>query len=480
MDSPTRPGRGSARSPAASGRLDLALALVGDPDSSSWTSDDRLRSARAAQRVGDRAKPLRVSARPCPHHPLHGRGPAPRAHRVAVMAGGRIVAEGSPDSIAGGAAGRSSVIRFRSPPASARRPARPCPRRRRARGDRDRGADARARRADRVGGGPRPRARPASAWPRGPSRTRTRLVGEDGGGPPRRGRAAMRDVGLLVRQVGYEQRTYWRTPSSAFFTFAFPLVLLFIFTTMYRTTSLAMLGGISYAQYFAPGIVAFGVISACYTNIAITLCFRRDFGVPQAPAGTPLPPWIFMGGHIGSSVVVSALLTAITTAVGMAVYGVSAPAHGARCWSARRGRLLLLRARPGCHRRDPQRPRRAVVNGALFRCCSCRARSSRSTPRRGWPGRVVVPGGALPARGVRRVRPGLGRRRRERPSRPISRSCSPGRRRPCSRSAASAGAAPPLTPGRPRGQGLAWWCAPRRRSAASSPEWMQSGMPTPR
>jgi len=134
---------------------------------------------------------------------------------------------------------------------------------------------------------------------------------------------------MLVRQVGYEQRTYWRTPSSAFFTFAFPIVLLITFASMYRARSLGALGGISYAQYFVPGIVAFGVISACYTNIAITLCFRRDLGVLKRLRGTPLPPWVFMGGHIGSSLVVSVLLVLITTAVGALGYGVPLPAHRA-------------------------------------------------------------------------------------------------------------------------------------------------------
>lgn len=178
----------------------------------------------------------------------------------------------------------------------------------------------------------------------------------------------MRDLRLLVRQVAYEQRTYWRTPSSAFFTFAFPLLLLFIFTTMYRGTTLAALGGISYAQYFVPGIVAFGVISACYTNIAITLCFRRDLGVLKRLRGTPLPPWIFMGGHIGSSLVVSAILAAITIGVGMAFYGVPSPAHigalavsllaGAFCFCALG--LAVTALVPNAHAAP------AVVNGGLL------------------------------------------------------------------------------------------------------------------
>jgi len=178
----------------------------------------------------------------------------------------------------------------------------------------------------------------------------------------------VRTLGILARQVGYEQRTYWRTPSSAFFTFAFPLLLLFIFTTMYRSTSIAALGGISYAQYFVPGIVAFGVISACYTNIAITLCFRRDLGVLKRLRGTPIPPWVFMGGHVGSSLVVSVLLTAITTAVGVAVYDVRGPGHwvallaslaaGAFCFCALG--LAVTTVIPNAHAAP------AVVNGALF------------------------------------------------------------------------------------------------------------------
>jgi ABC-2 type transport system permease protein len=132
----------------------------------------------------------------------------------------------------------------------------------------------------------------------------------------------MRSLALIARQVRYEQKIYWRSPSSAMFTFAFPLLLLVIFESINQGRRL---GEISYNQYYVPGIVAFGVISACYTNLAIGLCFRRDAGVLKRIRGTPLPPWIFMAGNIGSSLVVSAILTALTTAAGVAFYGVTAP-----------------------------------------------------------------------------------------------------------------------------------------------------------
>jgi ABC-2 type transport system permease protein len=147
----------------------------------------------------------------------------------------------------------------------------------------------------------------------------------------------VRTAALLARQVGYEQRTYWRSPSSAVFTFAFPVLLLVIFASVNQDRTLALLGGITYAQYYVPQIVAFGVISACYTNLAIVMCFRRDSGALKRVRGTPLPPWVFMAGNIGSSLIVSGLLVALTTGAGALLYDVTFPGR----YGSLAGSLLL-------------------------------------------------------------------------------------------------------------------------------------------
>ena len=41
-----------------------------------------------------------------------------------------------------------------------------------------------------------------------------------------------RRLGLALRQVGYTNKSFWRNPASAFFTFAFPLMFLVIFTSL--------------------------------------------------------------------------------------------------------------------------------------------------------------------------------------------------------------------------------------------------------
>ena len=40
----------------------------------------------------------------------------------------------------------------------------------------------------------------------------------------------MSDLSLTLRQLKFENRSFWRNPAAAFFTFVFPLMFLFIFT----------------------------------------------------------------------------------------------------------------------------------------------------------------------------------------------------------------------------------------------------------
>ncbi|HEX3607176.1 MAG TPA: ABC transporter permease [Candidatus Dormibacteraeota bacterium] len=137
----------------------------------------------------------------------------------------------------------------------------------------------------------------------------------------------MSDATMALRQVGYEQRAFWRNPASAFFAFAFPLMFLGIFGTQNRGARLESLGGIPYNSYYVPALITFGVIGACMTNISMTMTIRRDSGVLKRVRGTPLPPWVFMAGVIGSSAVVSAILALLLTAAGNVFYSVNLPHH---------------------------------------------------------------------------------------------------------------------------------------------------------
>jgi ABC-2 type transport system permease protein len=136
----------------------------------------------------------------------------------------------------------------------------------------------------------------------------------------------MSDVALVTTQLRYEQKSYWRNPAAAFFTFAFPLVLFFILVATAGSQRDKDLGGVKLAQYYTPSILSFAVMSACFLNIAMNLVRQREDGVLKRMRGTPLPAWALIGGIIGSAVVVAALLSALTIVFAIAVYGVSLPA----------------------------------------------------------------------------------------------------------------------------------------------------------
>jgi ABC-2 type transport system permease protein len=137
----------------------------------------------------------------------------------------------------------------------------------------------------------------------------------------------MKPGALVAHQVRYEQKAYWRNPASAFFTFVFPLVFLVIFASLNNGATIDFLGGLAYNQFFVPAIIAFGVISATYTQLAITLTLRRQTGELKRLRTTPLPSWALIGGLLGNSMVVAVLITALTTALGIVAYGVVFPGH---------------------------------------------------------------------------------------------------------------------------------------------------------
>jgi len=140
----------------------------------------------------------------------------------------------------------------------------------------------------------------------------------------------MSDLGLLLRQVVYTNRTFWRNPASAFFTFVFPLLFLVIFTTLLGNeevdTGTAV---IKTSTYYVAAQGAFGLISACFTNVALQIVFARDGGVLKRIRGTPLPPWVFLSARVIHATLIGLILVAITVAFGAVFYDASVPTGAA-------------------------------------------------------------------------------------------------------------------------------------------------------
>jgi ABC-2 type transport system permease protein len=135
--------------------------------------------------------------------------------------------------------------------------------------------------------------------------------------------APRHDLALVLWQVRYEQRAFWRNRGRAFFSFLFPLMFLVIFASLYGGARLSSRGNIPYNDFFVPGILAYGVITTTFVNMAISTAILRDEGVLKRMQGTPLPRWAYMAGRVGSTIVIVAAMTALTLGLGALAYGVN-------------------------------------------------------------------------------------------------------------------------------------------------------------
>ena len=136
----------------------------------------------------------------------------------------------------------------------------------------------------------------------------------------------MSAVSMTATQIRYVNKSFWRNPASAFFTFAFPLMFLVIFTSLLGHYNVQIgTRTVNSATYYVASMATFAVITACYNNIAIQLTFQRDAGVLKRTNGTPLPSSTFLGARIVHALLISVLLVVITAAFGKAFYSASIP-----------------------------------------------------------------------------------------------------------------------------------------------------------
>jgi ABC-2 type transport system permease protein len=135
-------------------------------------------------------------------------------------------------------------------------------------------------------------------------------------------------LALALRQVRFENLAFWRNPPAAFFTVAFPLMFLVIFNLAFGNQTIEV-GSRTTRQstFILPVIIVFSVITACFTNVAMSIAFARDGGVLKRIKGTPLPAWAFLFGKITHAVLLALLLVAVSSAAGALFYGVDLPTN---------------------------------------------------------------------------------------------------------------------------------------------------------
>jgi ABC-2 type transport system permease protein len=112
-----------------------------------------------------------------------------------------------------------------------------------------------------------------------------------------------------------------RSPAATFFTVVLPIIFLVIFTSIFGNEIISSTGA-RVATVYVPGILALALVSANFMNAAIVTVIRRESGVLKAMRATPLPPWVYVGGQVAASLVLTALMTLLVIGIGWLGYSV--------------------------------------------------------------------------------------------------------------------------------------------------------------
>ncbi len=144
--------------------------------------------------------------------------------------------------------------------------------------------------------------------------------------PPAAGAPAGAVPGVLalgLARTRLEVLQFSRERTSMVFTFAFPVILLFIFGSVFKGQIIR--GGVDFTQYFAAGMIASGIVLTSFQSLAIGIAIERDDGTLKRLRGTPMPAAAYFLGKIGLVLVTGVVQDVILLGVGAALFGLTLP-----------------------------------------------------------------------------------------------------------------------------------------------------------
>ncbi|MEU8383628.1 ABC transporter permease [Streptosporangium sp. NPDC048865] len=141
----------------------------------------------------------------------------------------------------------------------------------------------------------------------------------------RAGRPSVIRLGLSRTVV--ENRMFFRERDAVIFTFAFPIVMLVLFGSIF---SGEMEGtGLTVSQLYVAGLIGTATMTG-FQNLGINVAMDRDDGTLKRLAGTPLPRTSYFIGKALNTLSVSFLQVVILLAIGVALFGLELPSEASR------------------------------------------------------------------------------------------------------------------------------------------------------
>jgi ABC-2 type transport system permease protein len=130
---------------------------------------------------------------------------------------------------------------------------------------------------------------------------------------------------MLVHQLVFEQRAFWRSREAAVFIFVFPLLLYVLLGSVYGDEVEIEGVVVPSGDVLLAGLFGYGAANTAFGGLAIILVNRREIGLLKRLRSTPLPPMTYVAAVLLSTLAVFALQAVALLVLGRLVFDASPP-----------------------------------------------------------------------------------------------------------------------------------------------------------
>ena len=129
-------------------------------------------------------------------------------------------------------------------------------------------------------------------------------------------------VKIGVLRSSLELKQFMRQRESVVFTLFFPLILLFIFGSVFKDT---IAPGVTFSQYFVAGMIASGLVNTGFQQLAITIPMERDDGTLKRLRETPISVTSYFIGKALLVTILMVIQTALLLFFGSVFFDLNLP-----------------------------------------------------------------------------------------------------------------------------------------------------------
>jgi len=126
----------------------------------------------------------------------------------------------------------------------------------------------------------------------------------------------------FLKLTGVALRLYLREPMAAFFTLAFPSLLLVLFGSIYGNEATPLFGGRGTIDVSMPNYTGLILATVALMNIPITTATYRELGVLRRFRVTPMRPLTYIAADVCTNLLMTLVGMLVLLAAGWALYRV--------------------------------------------------------------------------------------------------------------------------------------------------------------